>query len=209
MHRNGGDRRKARHAERRANRKAKKHDKHEMHLETLRLKQSGKQSTWGTIMGAVGPVANQFIGVQKSDGSTDPAFVNEDGTVTNTDGETYTPHPNAKIHISDDAHQELLEAGADPNAVADTASGSPSNARMNVHVSADTTAPATPPASDPAVKYHWGKQDGETTGVYLKRLYADKPMVMYPATLVVVGGLVWGGIMAVKKWFPKKGVKKF
>lgn len=201
---NAGDRRKQRVAERREHRKAKKHDKHAMKLEKLALKQAGKKSTWGTIMEKVGPVANQYLSVQQDDGSYDEGFVNEDGTVTSAlTNKTYTPPPTADVSISDDAAQDVQEAGG----AVDTYDYKPKS-KLGISITTDKGTTTLTNDKGEKVAYSWKKMDGETTMGMIKRWYTDKPVVMWTSTITVVGLVTWGFIAGIKKYKKTKMTNK-
>lgn len=223
---NAGDRHHSRKNARIERRRLKRERKHEMKKEKLLLKQQGRGSTWQTIMDKVGPVANKFIGMQREDSDVvDYAFENGDGTVEMENGQTITPRAGQRILLGAGGVEEMAEAGAldetfehDGNFVDADGDGyddntgldksgktkfennkntNSKNARMgiNFNVSGGAGAPTTQTSS-----YAWGKQEGEGFGSYVKRLYTDKPLVMWTSTICVVGLVAWGAVAAVKAW---------
>lgn len=198
-HRNAGDRHHSRVAGRHDRRALKRHDKHAMKLEKIALRGANHKTTFGALSSKGGAVLNQYLGRKNKDtGEVEDGFMNEDGTMTSAKtGEVITPNANDEMYISQHAAESHIAAGGSTDSHDDFNDSSTERIRkpLTVTVSAEPTTTGS---------YNWSKVDGETSMSHCKRLFKDKPLVMWTSTIGIVGLLIYVAIAGIKAWKNRK-----
>lgn len=219
LHKNAGDRHHARKDARKTRRELHRQTKFDHKKELKQLKYANKSSKFGDLIGKVGPIANQFLSRKNSDGSEDSGFMNEDGTMELISGKVIKPNYNDTMYISKHSADDLKEAGIDTEPHNDfidvdgdgfdDRTGKPNtntkrtlNEVLTGALGGALGTPTVTPVSSP---YSWNKSDTETKMQYIKRLFADKPLVMWITSLSAVGLITWGIYEGIKKFTKGKG----
>lgn len=194
-HRNAGDRHHSRVNGRHDRRALKRHDKYAMKLEKIALRGANHKTTFGALSSKGGAVLNQYLGRKNKDtGEVEDGFMNEDGTMTSAKtGEVITPSANDEMYISQHAAETHIASGGSTDSHDDFTERI--KKPLTISVSSEPTTSSA---------YHWAKVDGENTMSHVKRLFKDKPLVMWTSTIGVVGLVTLAAIAGIKAWKNRK-----